>query len=103
MHAVDASLSSILGSTAAGFCAVLLIGIIAAHLLPKANKWNLPSRAGKWILPVLRRDPGANQTPPPPQQTETKFQDDQVYDIAGSILVSKRLPFQGSFGCRVSG
>ena len=83
MPAVEASLSSILGSTSAALCTVLIIGIIAAHLLPKGKKWKLPARAGKWILPVLHRDPGANQTPPPPQQTETKFQDDQIYDIAG--------------------
>ena len=83
MHAVDASLSSILGSTAAGLCAVLLIGVIAAHLLHKENALKLLSRGQKWVLPVLRKDPGANQTPPRAQETETKFQNDQIYDIAG--------------------
>ena len=85
MHAVDVdpSLSSILGSVSAGVCAVLLIGIIAVHLLPQGKKWKHVSRREKWILPLLRKAPGANQTPLPPQQTNTKFQDDEIYDIAG--------------------
>ena len=85
MHAVDvdSSLSSIFGSASAGLCAVLLIGIIAAHLLPERKKWKHPSRGKKWVLPLLRKAPGANQTPSRPQQTQTNFQDDEVYDIGG--------------------